>query len=141
MSALFCAVFFGCVAFLAMQVSSIVCSNAVPADDGPPTTKPPYAIVTAGAALLGAALVLLGAQPLQLGIAGIVVFALAACWASDALCGFLPDAFTLGPLAALLLFALAQRDWGTHRLGGTRFRTVCSRCVFFARLRHGLGRR
>ena len=112
MSALFCALFFGCVAFLAMQISSIVCSNVIPADDGPASTKPPYAIVTAGAALLGAALVLLGAPPLQLGIAGIVVFALAACWASDALCGFLPDAFTLGPLAALLLFALAQRDWG-----------------------------
>ena len=111
MTALFCALFFACIAYVAMQVSGMVCSSIVPADDGPPNTKPPVLLVTAGAAILGAALTLVGAAPLQLGISAIVVFALAACWASDALCGFLPDAFTLGPLAALVLFALAQRDW------------------------------
>ncbi len=112
MSALFCALFFGCIVFVAMQVSNIVCSTVEPAEDGPRSSKPPYAIVTVAGALLGAALMLAGATPLQLGIAAIVVFALAACWCSDALCGFLPDAFTLGPLGALLLFAVAQRNWG-----------------------------
>jgi prepilin signal peptidase PulO-like enzyme (type II secretory pathway) len=110
-SAAFCALFFACTAYVAMQVSAMVCSGIAPADDGPPATKPPVLIVTFCAGLLGAALVLVGAEPLQLGIAAIVVFALAACWASDALCGLVPDAFTLCPLAALLLFAVAQRDW------------------------------
>lgn len=111
MSALFCALFFACIAFVATQLSAMVCNGIVPADDGPPSTKPPVALVTVGAGVLGAALVVVGAQPLQIGISAIVIFALAACWVSDALCGFLPDVFTLGPLAALLLFAFAQRDW------------------------------
>jgi prepilin signal peptidase PulO-like enzyme (type II secretory pathway) len=111
MIAALCAVFFGCIAFAATQVSGIVCSNVLPAEDGPPPGKPPYIVIIAGAASLGAALTLLDTPPLQVGIAAIVVFALAANWCSDALCGFLPDAFTIGPLAALLLFAFAQHDW------------------------------
>lgn len=111
MIALLAAFFFGCVAFIATQSSTSVCRDIAPADDGPPTAKPPYAVLVAGAAAVGAILVVQGQHPLQLGIAAIVIFALVACWCSDALCGFLPDTFTLGPLAALLLFALAQRDW------------------------------
>jgi Flp pilus assembly protein protease CpaA len=48
---------------------------------------------------------------MQIVAAAIVVFALVACWCSDARCGIVPDAFTLPPLAALLFLALAQRDW------------------------------
>lgn len=107
----FVALFFGCIAFIALQTSTSVCSTIAPADDGPKTGKPPYAVLVAAAALIGAALVMMAATPLQLGIAAIVVFALVACWCSDSLCGFLPDVFTLGPLAVLLLFAVAQRDW------------------------------
>jgi prepilin signal peptidase PulO-like enzyme (type II secretory pathway) len=109
--ALLAAFFFGCIAFIAAQLSTSICRTIVPADDGPPTSKPPYVLLVAGAALLGGIFAVQGQQPLQLGIAAIVIFALVACWCSDALCGFLPDTFTLGPLAALLLFALAQRDW------------------------------
>ena len=65
----------------------------------------------------GGSLVAFGATPLQIGIAAIVVFALVACWCSDTICGIVPDVFTLAPLAALLLFAFAQRDWGDRRLG------------------------
>jgi len=110
-AALLVALFFGSIAFIAAQLSTSICRNIVPADDGPPTSKPPYVILVAAAATLGAIFAVQGQQPLQLGIAAIVIFALVACWCSDALCGFLPDTFTLGPLAALLLFALAQRNW------------------------------
>ena len=49
------------------------------------------------------------------------IFALVACWCSDALCGVSPDASPLAPLAALLLFAIAQRDWEVVDLGMSSF--------------------
>jgi len=111
MIAALAAFFFACIAFVATQASTIMCSTVERADDGPRSSKPPYVVIVVATAALGAILMLLHTPPLQLGIAVIVVFALVACWCSDALCGFLPDAFTLAPLAALLLFAVAQHDW------------------------------
>jgi prepilin signal peptidase PulO-like enzyme (type II secretory pathway) len=104
-------VFFGCVAFIGTQLSRTVCADVAPERDGPSPGTPPYAILTAAAAVLGGSLVALGTTPLQIGIAAIVVFALVACWCSDTICGIVPDVFTLAPLGVLLLFALAQRDW------------------------------
>ena len=82
------------------------------AEDGPPAGKPPYVVLVGRLRALGRSASAFGATPLQLGIAAIVIFALVACWCSDTLCGIVPDAFTFVPLAALLLFAFAQRDWG-----------------------------
>jgi prepilin signal peptidase PulO-like enzyme (type II secretory pathway) len=107
------AIFFGSTAFIGLQVSRTVCNGIVPADDGPAPAKVPAPVLVVGSMLIGASLVLLHAPPLQIGIGAIVTFALVACWFSDALCGIVPDLFTLVPLAALLLFAFAQRDWGT----------------------------
>ncbi len=107
------ALFFGSIACLGLNVSRHVCAGIAPADDGPPPVRTPAPVLIAGAMIVGAALVLLHAPPVQIGIAAIVVFALVACWLSDAMCGIVPDLFTLVPLAALLLFALAHRDWGT----------------------------
>jgi prepilin signal peptidase PulO-like enzyme (type II secretory pathway) len=106
------AIFFGCLAFIATHLSRIACAGIAPAEDGPPAANPPYTALIIAAALLGGMLVALSTAALQIGIAAIVVFALVACWCSDAICGIVPDAFTLPPLAALLLFGLAQRDWG-----------------------------
>jgi prepilin signal peptidase PulO-like enzyme (type II secretory pathway) len=107
------AAFFGCIAFIAEQLSRLVCAGVTPADDGPPpATPPPVAVLVVAAALLGGLLMARGTTPLQIGAATIVVFALVACWCSDTLCGIVPDIFTLGPLAALFLLAAAQRDWG-----------------------------
>jgi prepilin signal peptidase PulO-like enzyme (type II secretory pathway) len=105
------AVFFGCIAFIATYLSRAVCAGVSPAPDGPAAGTPPYVILIAAAAVIGGALVALAATPLQIGIAAIVVFALVACWCSDTICGMVPDVFTLAPLAALLLFAIAQRQW------------------------------
>jgi len=112
-AAIAAAIFFGSVAFIGLQVSRIVCTGIAPADDGPPPGRAPAPVLVVGATLIGAALVLLHASPEQIGIGAIVTFALVACWFSDALCGIVPDYFTLVPLAALLFFALARRDWGT----------------------------
>lgn len=107
------AIFFGSIAFIGLHISRSICNGIAPADDGPPPGRAPSAVLVAGSMLIGAALVLLHAPPLQIGIGAIVIFALVACWFSDALCGIVPDLFTLVPLAALLLFSFAKRDWGT----------------------------
>lgn len=104
--------FYASIAFLAVTASRAVCAGVAPDEDGPPAGKPPYVALVAASALLGGLLMYWHATPLQLGIAAIVLFALVACWCSDALCGMVPDLFTLVPLAALLLFSFAQRDWG-----------------------------
>lgn len=106
------AIFFGSIAVVAMQISRAYCANILPADDGPQPGTPPYAPIALGCAVVGGLLFAGGATPLQLGIAAIVEFALVACWCSDTICGLVPDLFTLGPLAALLLFSIAQRNWG-----------------------------
>ena len=108
--ALLVALFFGSIAFIATQTSTSVCSGITPADDGPRAGKPPYILLVAAAAALGAFLAYRSTPPVHLEL-GDRDFAMVACWCSDALCGFLPDAFTLAPLAALLLFAIAQHDW------------------------------
>jgi prepilin signal peptidase PulO-like enzyme (type II secretory pathway) len=105
------AVFSGCIGYIATQLSRVVCAGVSPAPDGPAPGKPPYAVLVAAAALIGGSLVALAATPVQIGIAAIALFALVACWCSDTICGLVPDVFTLAPLAALLLFALAQREW------------------------------
>lgn len=106
------AIFFGCVAFIASEVSRAVCASARPFDDGPVTGTPPILVLVAASALLGGVLVARGTTILELAAAVIVVFALVAAWCSDMLCGLVPDVFTLAPLGALLLLGFAQRDWG-----------------------------
>ena len=111
MIAIVVAVFFASLAIVAIQISRALCAHIEPADDGPPPGTPPYVVLPPAAALVGVALVMLHAGPLELGIAAMVLFALVACWCSDAMCGIVPDVFTLVPLAALVLFAVAQRNW------------------------------
>jgi prepilin signal peptidase PulO-like enzyme (type II secretory pathway) len=124
------AVFFGCIAFIATQLSRALCAGVTPADDGPVPGKPPYAILVAAAVVIGGSLVALGATPVQIGVAAIVVFALVACWCSDTLCGLVPDVFTLAPLAVLLLFAVAQREWELVASAGIVFAPFAVAALF-----------
>jgi prepilin signal peptidase PulO-like enzyme (type II secretory pathway) len=112
-TAIVCAMFFGSIAVIAIVVSRSHCASITPAADGPLPSAAPYPLLVAAAALMGAILVRLQATPVEIGIAAVVLFGLIACWCSDALCGIVPDLFTLVPLAVLLLFAAAQRDWQT----------------------------
>jgi prepilin signal peptidase PulO-like enzyme (type II secretory pathway) len=106
------AIFFACVAYVAIEVSRAVCARLQPLDDGPATGTPPIAVLVAASALLGGLLIARGATVAQLAAAVIVVFALVAAWCSDMICGLVPDVFTLAPLGGLLLLAFTQRDWG-----------------------------
>jgi Flp pilus assembly protein protease CpaA len=104
-------IFFACIAFVAAEISRQYCSRITPFADGPPPGRAPVALLCIGAAIVGGILVWWKAPPLQIGLAAIVIFSVVACWCSDAVCGIVPDVFSLVPLAVLLLFALTQRDW------------------------------
>jgi prepilin signal peptidase PulO-like enzyme (type II secretory pathway) len=105
------AIFFASVAVVAVQLSRAACAGESPAPNGPAAGKPPYALLVVGCAVLGGLLVYAGATAIQLGIAALVLFTLVAAWCSDTLCGLVLDIFTLPPLAALLLFAISERQW------------------------------
>ena len=124
------ATFFGCVSVIAIQISRAVCAGVVPADDGPRSGRPPYAVLVGGSAVVGGLLLATGTTPLQLGTAAIVLFALVACWCSDTTCGIVPDVFTLAPLAALLLFAFAQREWGVAFSASIPFAPFAAAALF-----------
>jgi leader peptidase (prepilin peptidase)/N-methyltransferase len=110
-SIIFSVVFFGCLGFLGVELSRIACARVTPLDGAPPLGEPPVIALVAGAAFIGALLVVRGAQPLQIGEFALVVLALVACWSSDSLRGIVPDVFTLVPLAILLLLSISRRDW------------------------------
>ncbi len=129
------AIFFGCVAYAAVQTSRLVCSGVEPETDGPPSALPPWALLVAASAVIGALLPPLGATPLQIGIAAIFAFALVACWCSDAVCGIVPDAFTLAPLTVLLLFSVARQDWSVVVSAAIVFTPFALAAVFS----HGYG--
>jgi prepilin signal peptidase PulO-like enzyme (type II secretory pathway) len=103
-------VVYGCAAFLAIQFGAAVCANAVPFADGPRPGRPPVVMLVAGSAVCGAALSLRGADLPSLGLAGLLVSALAACWYSDVRCGIVPDVFTLVPLGIVLAIAVLMRN-------------------------------
>ncbi len=104
-------VFFGCVALIGSELSRLYCSRITPFPDGPAPRRAPVIALIVAAAIVGGVLSAWKTPPLQMGVAAIVVFSLVACWCSDAVCGIVPDVFTLAPLAAILLFALSHRNW------------------------------
>ena len=105
------AIVFGCLAWFGVGLSARVCRNIERLADGPPPGTPPVRFLIAGAALLGALLVLHGLPIWQLLLVGVVCMALVAAWCSDVTCGIVPDVFTLLPLAALLALAIATQSW------------------------------
>ncbi|GAC1415189.1 MAG: hypothetical protein NVSMB5_04070 [Candidatus Velthaea sp.] len=100
---------FALAGWLGARIARTICLDRVPFDDGPAAihTKPWMFAVAAGIAGGGAAL---HQAPLQLAVLGLVTIALAACAASDFTCGIVPDIFTLGPLAALVLAGALRAD-------------------------------
>jgi prepilin signal peptidase PulO-like enzyme (type II secretory pathway) len=103
--------FFACVAYLGVLASRFVCASITPSPDGPAPGNAPVPWLVAASALVGGFVVSRGAGPFDLGLTALVVAALVAAWCSDATCGLVPDVFTLGPLGAIVLFMLMQRQW------------------------------
>lgn len=79
--------------------------------DGPPPQNVPVPLLVLGCALIGAFITTHAFLPTQLVVLAIVCLALVAIWIVDARRGVVPDIFTLGPLAIILLVALWQHEW------------------------------
>lgn len=79
--------------------------------DGPAPQSVPVALLVAGCALIGAFITGHAFSPAQLVVLAIVCVALVAIWIVDARRGIVPDVFTLGPLAIILVVALWQHEW------------------------------
>lgn len=81
--------------------------------DGPPVSHPPIPWIVAGCAAIGAIVASRAAAPLHVLTLAVIAVALVAVWITDARRGIVPDLFTLGPLAVILLAAVAAHHWST----------------------------
>ena len=81
--------------------------------DGPPVGQPPIPALVAGCAVLGALVANHAAFPAQVLLLAALATALVAVWVTDARRGIIPDIFTLGPLAIVVLVAVVTHHWGT----------------------------
>ena len=124
------AVVFGCIGFLAIQLSATVCKTIVPFDDGPKPGRPPSVALVAGAAVIGGIIASRLGLGLSLLVPAIVVFALVAVWYSDVICGIIPDYFTLVPLALLVLLRALAHEWPTLMVTACSRHRVRSRALF-----------
>jgi prepilin signal peptidase PulO-like enzyme (type II secretory pathway) len=105
------AVIYGCLAYLGLEASRVLCERIKPFDDGPKPGKPPVALLIVGATLVGGILAFQNTPLPTIGLLAVVTTALAACWDSDIRCGIIPDYFTLIPLGIVLLYAVVRHEW------------------------------
>jgi leader peptidase (prepilin peptidase)/N-methyltransferase len=108
------AFFFAAAGCLGVLLGNVFADSITPLEDGPPQSRPPLAIIVGACAIIGGLLTpQVGAQTQVLVLTAIVCVALSAIWVTDARRGIVPDAFTLGPLAIMLMVALWQHQSAT----------------------------
>jgi leader peptidase (prepilin peptidase)/N-methyltransferase len=105
------AAIFAGAAFAGVELSKVVWTYARRAPEQPTAPEPPLApfLVVTGA--LGAVIALRGLDWQGLVLAALICVSLVACWHSAVTHGAMPDYFTLVPLAAIVLSAVAQENW------------------------------
>lgn len=106
------AFFFALAGFVGVQLGSVLAERLPRLEDSPEPSEPPMAALVAACALIGALVVPHAASLAQIVVIAIVLVALCAIWITDARRGLVPDIFTLGPLALLIVGALWQHQPG-----------------------------
>lgn len=103
------ALWFGMAALAGVVLAELLPVTHFP--DGPPPKEPPVLWMIAGCAAIGAIETAHNVALPQMILLGVVIACLCALWCTDARSGIIPDVFTLGPLAAVLVVSVAQREW------------------------------
>jgi prepilin signal peptidase PulO-like enzyme (type II secretory pathway) len=103
---------FAIAAWLGCVLGRAYCAGRTGFDDGPKPVEVPFWVIACTGGLIGIGVASRGASVLELSTLAIVLVALAACAVCDFRLGILPDLFTLVPLAALVISAGMQRNFG-----------------------------
>jgi leader peptidase (prepilin peptidase)/N-methyltransferase len=103
---------FAAAAYLGIELSRLVAKNS-PASQTPGEQRPEPPVIwfLLGSAALGAAIASHGLDWQGIGLEAVICVSLVACWHSAVAYGHMPDYFTLTPLGAIVLSAIAQANW------------------------------
>jgi prepilin signal peptidase PulO-like enzyme (type II secretory pathway) len=103
--------FFAAAGYLGALLGSAFSDRITPLEDGPPAQQPPVSALIIACAIIGAIITPHAAAQSQLLLISLVCVALVGVWVTDARRGIVPDVFTLGPLAIMLVVALWKHEW------------------------------
>ena len=115
------AALFGSAAYAGALVARRICDGTALLPGGPPSGRPPVAMLVACACAAGVVEGLRGAGLPELGLWALLCCALAGIWYSDVRCGIVPDVFTLVPLALVLVVSILSHQWGALVSAGIVF--------------------
>jgi len=110
-SGLIGAALFGAAGWLGTLLSEALYGTLAPEADGPAAVAVPEWTFVAVAACIGVFIGLRAEPPAHVALLLIAVMSLAVCAATDFRAGMIPDLFSLGALALVLVYAAVQRDW------------------------------
>lgn len=105
------ALFFGAAGVVGSLLGVTFADRLESLPDGPPPVRAPIPLLVTGAAIIGAIVTGRQLSSPQLVMLAIVCVALVAIWIVDARRGIVPDVFSIGPLAIILLIAFWQHEW------------------------------
>ncbi len=111
LAALLGAAFFALAAYVGTLVGNAVADTLPRFDDGPPSGRPPIAVLIGASAFIGAFTATHAVAPTQVLLIALVCTALVAILCCDVRTGIVPDYFTLVPLGVMLAIALWSHEW------------------------------
>lgn len=115
------ALFFGIAGYVGALLGQAFAERLEPLPGAPPPSPAPVPLLIGACAFIGAVVATHATAPSQALLIAIVCVALVAVWITDARRGIVPDIFTLGPLAIMLLIGLWQHAWWLFVSAGVPF--------------------
>jgi prepilin signal peptidase PulO-like enzyme (type II secretory pathway) len=110
-AALLGALFFAAAGYLGVLLGNAFADRTAALEGGPPPQQPPLLLLIGACGAIGMLVTPHAVSQAQLLLIALVCVSLVAIWVTDARRGIVPDVFTLGPLAIMLVVALWQHQW------------------------------